>query len=416
MNPTNTTRLKRIEQRKKMFKIGALTLGLLLIIGFGLMLSRLRGFYNKINTGAVDSKTQQAKEKTEYNILLLGYGGGNHDGTYLTDTIMVANMNLKDKKVVLVSIPRDIWVQVPTKTDPFHTKINAVYQMGLFPKNYPDVDSSLLTKDNPSGLIKKVVENITGLPIDAYFAVDFQGFIQTIDTLNGIDVEVKKSFTDYEYPIEGKEEELCDKEEEFKQIEPFLKPGYNEEDKTKLFQEKPELEEFFNNITDDPEKAFPCRYETLTFDKGTVHMDGETALKFARSRHSEEDGGDYNRAHRQQQVLSAVKDKVLRIDFIPKILPLMNDLENNVATDMPLADINKLLLEGRNANTYKVTSFVVSEDYLSFDVSDNGQSIVVPTSGLDNWSDIKQKVRDVRLGISPTPTKAPVTITPAKNK
>ena len=47
-----------------------------------------------------------------------------------------------------------------------------------------------------------------------------------------------------------------------------------------------------------------------------------------------------------------------------------------------------------------------------YDVSDNGQFIVVPTIGLDNWSAIKRKIQEIRLGISPTPTKRPVTITP----
>ncbi len=407
------TRLQRIDQRNKIFKVSALILALLLVIGLGAAISRFLGFYDKIHTDPSVTKEEKPKEKTEYTILLLGYGGGNHDGTYLTDTIMVADIDIAKKKVLLLSLPRDIWVKVPTKTEPFHSKINAVYQMGLFPKNYPDVDSSLLTEDNPSGLIKKVVEDVTGLKIDAFAAVDFAGFIQTIDTLDGIDVTVQRSFTDYEYPIDGKEDELCDQEEQFAQIEKFLQPDANEDERKKLFEEKPELETFFNNIKEHPVEAFPCRYETLTFEKGETHMDGATALKFARSRHSLQDGGDFNRAHRQQQVLEAVKDKVLSINFIPKILPLMDDLEENIKTDMPLADTNKLLLEARNANQYEVNTFVISDDYLMFDVSEYGQSIVVPTQGIDDWQAVRTKINEIKLGISPTPTKTPsITSTP----
>lgn len=404
------SRLQRIEQRKKIFKITALVIALLLVIGIGGLISRFLGFYDTIHTDAQEPSSQQPKEKTEYTILLLGYGGGAHEGTYLTDTIMVANIDLKQKKVLLLSVPRDIWVKVPTKTEPFHSKINAVYQMGLFPETYPDVDSSLLTEDNPSGLIKKVIQDITGLKVDAFAAVDFEGFITTIDTLGGVEVDVERSFTDYEYPIEGKENELCEKEEEFKLIEPFLQPGANEEDKKKLFEEKPELNEFYNNILNSPVEAFPCRYETLVFKKGEIHMDGETALKFARSRHSLEDGGDFNRAHRQQQVLEAVKNKVLSINFIPKILPLMDELEKNIKTDLPLADTNKLLLEARKADEYNVTTFVIEDEYLMFDVSEYGQSIVVPTQGIDQWDIIKKKINEVKLGITPTPTKAPTSV------
>ncbi len=406
------TRLKRIEQKKKIFQVGALVVAILLVIGIGSIIYRLLGFYDSIHTEAKGTKQEQ-KEKTQYNILLLGYGGGNHDGTYLTDTLMVAHIDIPKKKVLLLSIPRDIWVKVPTKNDDYYSKINAVYQMGLYPDNYPDVDSSLLTKDNPSGLIKKVVQDITGLKIDAFAAVDFEGFVKTIDTLGGIKVTVEKSFKDYEYPIEGKETDLCGRDEEFQQIDKYLNSGADPEEKEKLFEEKPELEKFYNDISKNPVEAFPCRYETLSFEKGTVEMDGKTALKFARSRHSLEDGGDFNRAHRQQQVIEAVKNKVLSINFIPKILPLLDDLENNISTDMPLSDTNKLLLEGRRANEYDVTSFVITDEYLTSDISEYGQFIVVPNEGIDNWTVIKKKISDIILGISPTPTKQPAsTIAP----
>ncbi len=383
----STTRFQRIENRRKFLKIFFISIVAIILIFVMSVFLKFLGFYNKIHTEAQTTKVEN-KEKTEYTFLLLGYGGGNHDGAYLTDTMMVANVDIKAKKVVLVSLPRDIWIKVPTKSDLFHSKINAVYQMGMFPKNYPDIDNRLLTEDNPSGLIKKVIYDITGLQVDAFVAVDFEGFVQAIDTLGGIDVNVETAFTDYEYPIEGKQTDLCGKKEE----------------------ELPELEKI---ATDSPVLAFPCRYETLTFPKGAIHMNGETALKFARSRHAAEDGGDFNRAKRQQQVIEASREKVLRIDFIPKIIPLLDQLEEHIITDFNLGGNNKLILEARNAGEYKVTTFVVSDEYLTYDISDNGQFIVVPTVGLDNWSQIKRKIQEIRLGISPTPTKTPVTITPS---
>lgn len=406
-----TTRMQRIERRRKLIKIFLLSIVAAILIFIGSVFFKFLGFYNKIHTKA-QTTTKENKEQTEYTFLLLGYGGGNHDGAYLTDTLMVANVDIKTKKIVLISLPRDIWVKVPTKNDPFHSKINSVYQMGLFPKNYPDVDSRLLTEENPSGLIKKVIQDITGLTVDAFVAVDFEGFVEAIDTLDGVDVNVEKAFTDFEYPIEGKEDDLCAKEEQFKQIEKYLSPGFDEEEKKKLFEEKPELKTFFEDISDNPPAAFPCRYETLKFSKGDIHMDGNIALKYARSRHAAEDGGDFNRAKRQQQVIEAAREKVLRIDFIPKIIPLLDQLEEHIITDFDLGDNNKLLLEARKAAEYKVTPFVISDEYLTYDISDNGQFIVVPTVGIDNWSQIRRKIQEVRLGISPTPTKVPVTITP----
>ena len=115
----------------------------------------------QFNNGAqTKSLIKPKQEKTVYNFLLLGYGGGNHDGTYLTDTIMVANIDIKVKKVTLFSIPRDLWVRLPTKSGAdFHTKINSVYEIGLFPNTYPDVDKTYL-KESKTGLIKHTIRVI----------------------------------------------------------------------------------------------------------------------------------------------------------------------------------------------------------------------------------------------------------------
>src|SRR3989338_8527479 len=141
-------------------------------------------------------------EQTVYNFLLLGYGGGAHEGTYLTDTIMVAHVDTKIKNVTLFSIPRDLWVKLPSKSGAdFHTKINSLYQLELFPKDYPDLKQMQ---------VKTIISKITGLPIDGYVSVNFEGFTKAIDILGGIDIDVKRSFTDSKYPITGKEKELCD--------------------------------------------------------------------------------------------------------------------------------------------------------------------------------------------------------------
>ena len=374
-----TTRLKRIEAKRKYLAVSLLILILAVIVGFIFFIAKLIAFYNNIHTPG-QTNGDQDKPKNIYNILLLGYGGGMHQGAYLTDTMMVAHVDLEKNKVVLVSIPRDIWVKVPTKSEVFYSKINAVYQMGLFPENYPDLDTRYLTSsENPSGIVKKVVGDVTGLKIDYYVAADFQGFVNMIDNLGGVDIYVTKSFTDKEYPIEGKENDLCGKEE----------------------KDLPELEKI---ATESAPLAFPCRYETISFNRGITHMDGETALKFARSRHSDEDGGDFRRAQRQQQVIEAVKNKVLSINFIPKIIPVIDELGEHIKTDVKE---DRFILEGPNASKYTITSYVISDELLNEDRSDNGQYIIVPRIGIDNWKEI-QTVIDNRLkGITPTPSGMP---------
>ncbi|CAN5154005.1 hypothetical protein BH09PAT2_BH09PAT2_09130 [soil metagenome] len=390
-----TTRLKRLKQRKRIARISISLAGIAILIILVIFLARIWGFYNKIHTVAKTPGTQtKPVEKDEYTLLLLGYGGGKHEGTYLTDTIMLANIQLKKKEVTLVSIPRDIWVNVPTKNakDPFHAKINSVYQMGLFPKDYPAVDTKYITEDNPSGLIKEVVHDITGMQVDGFIAVDFEGFTRVMDILGGIDVTVERSFTDYEYPIEGKEAETCDKKDQ-------------------------ELEDALKEATKEPVLAFPCRFETLTFEKGATHMDGATALKYARSRHSLDDGGDFNRAKRQQNVLEATKEKILSIGFISKIIPLLDELEQHIKTDVDLSVMNKLLLEARNANDYKRKTFVIEGKFITDSYSEYGQYIIIPSKGIDRWDDIKTEINNIRKDITPTPSVRPTKkVTPTKTK
>lgn len=399
------SRLERIKNRKKILKYLIIGLSSIIAIGALLILIKFLSFYNSIHTNkVVENKTVAQPEKTEYNFLLLGYGGGTHDGAYLTDTIMVANVNLKTKKVMLLSIPRDLWVKVPTVKSPFYSKINAVYQIGLFPKNYPDIDKSLISEDNPSGLLKEVIKEVTGLEVDAFTAIDFQGFIKAVDSLGGLEIEVKKTFTDYEYPIEGMEDDLCGRDEEFFQIEPVINKEISEEDQAKLFEEHPDLAQFYDDIKKHPPVAFPCRFEDLHFDKGVQQMDGKTALKYTRSRHSIEDGGDFGRAQRQQIVINALNSKIISIGFIPKISGLLNDLEKNIVTDVPLSDLNKILLEARNYNQYKVSMLVLDSKFLTDGYSDYGGSIVYPTQGIGQWNSIKTAVKDLRHGISRTPS------------
>lgn len=401
------TRLKKIEQRKILLKYALISLGVIVVVSVVLIMVKALGFYNKIHTEAQEtnkSEDQKNEEKSEYTFLLLGYGGGSHEGTYLTDTIMVVNLDIKKKTALLISLPRDMWVEVPTLTDPFHNKINAVYQMGLFPKKYPDIDASFLTDENPSGLLKEVIKKVTGLQVDAFAAIDFNGFIKTIDTLDGIEVEVKKTFTDYEYPIEGEGDNLCERDEEFALIEPIINKEATADETQNIYVQKPELEQFVKDIKDHPAIAFPCRFEELHFNAGTMQMDGTTALKYARSRHALEDGGDFNRALRQQNMLDAVKKKVMDIGFIPKIIPLLDELENHIITDLPLTDLNKLLLEGRNSNQYSVDTLVLGDELLTDGYSDYRAYIIYPKEGIDKWERVQQTIKDMKQGITPSPT------------
>lgn len=199
-------------------------------------------------------------------------------------------------------------------------------------------------------------------------------------------MNVERSFSDYEYPITGKEDDLC---------------GVSPDDTAKL-------EELEKIATNSPNLAYPCRYETLTFNVGEQHMDGETALKFVRSRHSAQDGGDFNRARRQQLFLQAIKEKVLSIGFIPKVLPLMNSLEKNIRTDISLDLMQKLLKEASSASNYSIHQIVLDTDtYLKNGVSADRQFILLSREGEGNWTALQHDIQNYINNITPTPSPLP---------
>jgi anionic cell wall polymer biosynthesis LytR-Cps2A-Psr (LCP) family protein len=348
-------------------------IGLAIFLAFIIFQIIINKYYEKIYKPKNISQNliKKIEEKKVFNILLLGYAGGTHQGTYLTDTMMLAHIDMANKKAVLISIPRDVWVKIPTKTkENFHSKINTVYQMGLFPEDYPNLDKKYIIKDHETALVSYVVSQITGLIPDYFVSVDFDGFKKAIDVLGGVEINIEFSFEDKKYPVTGLETDLCGKQES-------------------------EFEELEKIATESPEIAYPCRYETLKFDAGLQKMDGETALKFSRSRYSSQNGGDFERAKRQQLLLEAVKNKIISIGFVPKIIPLLNELSSHIKTDISLEQMQKFLSKVKNANEYKIKRLVITDnDYLDMSRSDDGQYILIPKVGIDKWTNVKKWIKN----------------------
>jgi LCP family protein required for cell wall assembly len=213
------------------------------------------------------------------NILLVGLAGKNYPGANLTDSIIVASINPKTYQTALLSIPRDLYVQIPdTKS---YTKINALYARAQ------DKDAS-----GKSGIddLKYAVSEITGQPIDYYIALDFDGFKQIINELGGIKVQVPKDLHDERYPG----------------------PHYS--------------------------------YETFDIKAGLQDLNGETALKFARTRHDED--GDFGRAYRQQLILEATRSKAFSLGTMLNLLEvskLLDTLGEHLRTNIQIDELNSFL-------------------------------------------------------------------------
>lgn len=107
--------------------------------------------------------------------------------------------------------------------------------------------------------------------------------------------------------------------------------------------------------------TFACRYETIHFEKGLQHMDGERALKYVRSRQSEGDEGTgFARDKRQQQVLVALKNKIIDYPFLRqpnKLKEMLNKVNEMVQTDMNWSEkvlLIKLLWNLRHRNIRRI--------------------------------------------------------------
>ncbi len=257
------------------------------------------------------------------NLLLLGIGGGNHDGPLLSDTIIFASLDIKDSKVTLVSLPRDMW------SFDVNGRINSAYAKGE-------------SKKKGGGLLlaKSVVRKITGQPINYVVVIDFSGFTKAVDLLGGLDIDVDKTFDDYQYPLEGNENELCGHTEE--EIETYIAS---------------------NSAESDLPNFFPCRYEHLHFDKGPMHLNGETALKFVRSRHAiGNEGTDFARSQRQEKIIKAFMDKSFSLKIIgspTKVIGLYSAIKDSIDTDIQQNEFDDFIKLAQKFQHAKIQSVVI---------------------------------------------------------
>ena len=116
----------------------------------------------------------------------MGIGGPGHEGPNLTDTIMVISIKPQTHEVALLSIPRDLYVNIPGIG---YSKINAAHAYG---EEYKESLGTTGVK-----LAQEVISNVTSLPIHYYIRMDFKGFEKMIDTLGGVDIDVPCNFYDY---------------------------------------------------------------------------------------------------------------------------------------------------------------------------------------------------------------------------
>lgn len=213
------------------------------------------------------------------NVVLLGTDKRPQWGDWRTDTIIVVSINPQAESVGMLSIPRDLWVRMPG----FGVgRINTVDFIGEWKG----------AEGGGPGLLKRTIEVNLGLPIHRYARIDLEGFVQVIDALGGVTIDI-------ECPVRD------------------------------AFLDEP--------LTGEEGLAM------IDLDVGVHHLDGLTALRYARSRRH---GTDFDRARRQQKLLRSLAEQHLNWQLIMKLPYLWQSLKDAVETDLTLAEIVQLAMIG----------------------------------------------------------------------
>ena len=276
-----------------------------------------------INTVAplptIDTSGSDILNNGQETINFLLIGSDKRPGTsFRTDTMVVAILRPNEGQVSLISIPRDLWVFIPGWEN---QRVNTAYQHGIS-TNYPG---------GGPGLLKDTIQYNLGIRIDHTAMVDFDGFRRIVDTLGGVDIPVSCPYTDWR----------------------LIDPSYN-----------PEIEE---------------NWFLYTVGPGVVHMDGDLALWYARSRQK---SSDFDRGRRQQEVLRSIFTQALQAGTLTRIPELYNDVRDSVETDLGLADLLQLALYAPKMTNADIRSYYLRPPYVSSWITSGGAYVLSPNQDL----------------------------------
>jgi LCP family protein required for cell wall assembly len=291
---------------------------------------------------AVDIPSWDGVERV--TVLVLGIDERKQEtGPFRTDTMLLLTIDPASKTAGMLSIPRDLWVQIPAMdTD---GKINTAHFLGD-------------AYDYPGGgpaLARVTVQENLGIPIDYTLRVNFDAFETVVNAIGGVEICVPETIDDPEYPA-------------------------------------------YDNYGFDP----------LHIDAGCQQMDGALALKYARTRHS---GTDFDRSKRQQQVLLAIRDKVVNENLLPQLVAqaptLLDTLQAAIKTDLSLDQMIQLAKLATQIDPRNIKQATIDENMVvGYNTpTDPPQNVLVP---------IRDKIRALRdQFFNSVPAAAPIGTVPA---
>lgn len=270
------------------------------------------------------------------NIVLAGKGGSSHqDGGELTDSLILVSIDPFAKTASVLSIPRDLYVDVPGF---WSMKINAVYAVAKTSSYDQSGDAKKAELDGMNKL-SDTIEDYIGVPIHYYVMVDFIAFEEIIDTVGGVKIDVESRLYD-----------------------PTLLPEI-----------------------------------LLDIYPGEHTFDGRTALYYARSR-ATSPGGDFDRSQRQRQLLLALRDNIVSARLLVNPLKLNSILDTvggSIHTNISIEEATKMYDITKGIDTDNIHSLSFVDDPILVTTTVIGdQSVVIPVAGINDYRAIKAFVRN----------------------
>ena len=228
------------------------------------------------------------------------------------DSLMLISIDPVGKHIGILSIPRDLLVQVPGFER--RLKINTVLGVGEGQRFASGPD-----------LLKRTVQWNFGIRVHKYVLMDFQALIDIVDIIGGIEITIDYMINDQKYPD--------------------MNYGY------------------------DP----------LVITAGTHTLGGYDALRFARTRHG---NNDMRRAERQQQVVTAIRDRILNFNMIPQLVlqapQLWNSFNDNIHTDLGFEDVLQLVLFAAEIDGDNITKGVMDYNFVEDYTTEDGLFALIP--------------------------------------
>lgn len=223
----------------------------------------------------------------------------------------------------------------------YYRKINSVYSHIL---------SQGKTEAEAIKALQDKITEITGITFNYYAQIDFAGFVKIVDNLGGVEVDVKEAIDDPYYP------------------------GAN------------------------------YSYQRFILSSGLQTLNGETALKYARSRYTSA-GGDLDRSRRQQQILSNLKDKVFSLNPIldaPKLLSIFSIARETIKTDLSLTNMKNLYDTYKDSKDYTIKSIVIGNNLLTGNLKEGYRQfgstkgyIIEPRLSEQNYLEIQEEISNI---------------------